>query len=199
MIQDYRLVYYGASGTSRRQLTAEQIELIRRALEDNLGPRAIVTARGRYLVAVPGADYLEALQYVERLATELRQQHPEKYKPRPLNWIGIVICSILEIPILSLFGGVFLVPNPTAYLTQIGYAFLLTVALLYFRRVKGFRKRTLLFVPGLVLMVFSVAILPWLTDVGPASILPYLTGVLFALSLKAFSLSWYRKQTVSKP
>ena len=53
LIRDYRLVHYG---TSSRQLTAEQIELIRRALEDH-NLRAAVK---RYREAVPEAGSAEA-------------------------------------------------------------------------------------------------------------------------------------------
>ncbi len=110
--------------------------------------------------------------------------------PKGAGCAGMVMAVVSTI-IGAVALGVFLaaVPaNPSAYVSQFGYAFLLTLALLYFGSVKGLWKRILCFVPGLVAMVFSVAILPWLTDVGPASLTPYLTGVLLGISLKFFNL-----------
>jgi ribosomal protein L7/L12/tRNA A-37 threonylcarbamoyl transferase component Bud32 len=81
VIQDYRLVYYGASGTSSRQLTAEQIEPIRRALEENYD---LVAAIKRYREAVPEAGLAEAREYVLRLFKSLRAEHPNSLESEVL-------------------------------------------------------------------------------------------------------------------
>ena len=81
VIRDYRLVNYGPSSKPSRQLTAEQIEPIRRALEDDDWRAAIK----RYREAVPDAGWTEAVQYVVRLRESLRAQHPGKFVPPPLS------------------------------------------------------------------------------------------------------------------
>jgi ribosomal protein L7/L12 len=229
-VRDYRLVHYGMSS---RQLTAEQIEPIRRALEEDFD---YFTAVKYYREAAPEASLAEAKQYVTRLfksllvkrfgrlegevlaltvdpgrrieaiaiyraqtgvglkeAMDAVDELAAKHSIRPKG-AGRAV-ALLMMVVSTIIGGVILgtffarMPaNPTAYGSQFGYALLFTVALLNFRRVKGFWKRILCFVPGLAAMVFSVAILPWLTDVGPASLTPYLTGLLFGISLKAFNL-----------
>ena len=77
--KDYRLVRFG---TSSRQLTAEQIEPIRHAMEDY----DVMAAIKLYREAVPDAGVKEAHQYVIRLADSLRAQHPDKFVPRPCRW-----------------------------------------------------------------------------------------------------------------
>ncbi len=229
LIRDYRLVHYG---TSSRQLTAEQIEPIRRALEENSD---YFTAVKYYREAVPEAGLAEAREYVSRFFKSLLLKRfgslegsvlalmadPRRrieaialyrgqtgvglkeavdavdalaakhgIRPKGAHRAGaliMVLSTIIGGGGLGRFLGM-MQANPTAYVSQFGCAFLFAVALLYFGIVKGFWKRILCFVPGLVAMVFSVAILPWLTDVGPASLTPYLTGVLLGISLKFFNL-----------
>jgi tRNA A-37 threonylcarbamoyl transferase component Bud32 len=77
-IRDYRLVHYG---TSSRQLTAEQIEPMRRALAD----WDVTAAEDLYRQAAPEADFAEAHAYVVRLAESLRAQHPGKFELPPLS------------------------------------------------------------------------------------------------------------------
>ena len=79
VIQDYLLVHYGPSS---RQLTAEQSEPIRRAMEDF----HVAAAINLYRKAVPDAGLMEADQYVRRLADSLRPQHPGKFFPPPCRW-----------------------------------------------------------------------------------------------------------------
>jgi predicted Ser/Thr protein kinase len=91
VIRDYRLVHYGTSSQpASRQLTAEQIEPISRAMED----WRLALAIQRYREVVPDADYVEAQEYVLRLAASLRAQHPGKFVPR-YTAVGIITVLLI--------------------------------------------------------------------------------------------------------
>ncbi len=87
VIQDYRLVDYGISSTSSessRPFSAEEIQPIRHALEDD----DWIAAVERLPRSSPNAGYTEASQYVAHLRELLRVQHPGKNDPAPLSLAG---------------------------------------------------------------------------------------------------------------
>ncbi len=93
--RDYRLAHFG---TPSRQLTPDQLEGIRGAMEEFDLRRAIRL----YRQAVPDASLAEAHQYALRLADTLRAQNPGKFSPRPLslatlNWPALIICAFIEV------------------------------------------------------------------------------------------------------
>ena len=131
VIRDYRLVHYGTSSLSSRQLTAEQIEPIRRALED-CDLRAAIK---RYREAVPDADRKEAIQYVVRLMESLRAQHPDKFGPPPLslatlNWKAMGICALIEAVILGVLWYAMPPTNPASTVSQFACSFLFGMGLM---------------------------------------------------------------------
>jgi hypothetical protein len=102
VIREYRLVHYGTSSQPpARQLTTEQIEPIRRAMED----WDVVAAIKRYREAVPDAGLAEARDYVLRLAASLRSQHPGKFVPH-FSLVRIMkvllICAVIFV-VFTLF------------------------------------------------------------------------------------------------
>ncbi|MFI5380681.1 MAG: serine/threonine protein kinase, partial [Tepidisphaerales bacterium] len=160
VVQDYRLVHYG---TFNRKLTAEQIEPIRRALEDRDGPAAIKHFRE----AVPEAGLLEAKEYVFRLWYTLRAQHSDKFGPPPLslatlNWRRMGIWALIEAISLGILWYAMPPSYPASAVSKFAYSFLFGMGLTAGVRVKGFWKRILLFMPALALMILSEAIVPGL-------------------------------------
>ena len=145
VIRDYRLVHFG---TSSRQLTAEQIEPIRRAMED----WDVVTAINLYREAVPDADVAEANQYVGRLAESLRAQHPGKFVPPPLslatlNWKAMGICGLIEAVILGVLLYALPLSSPVLAIPQFAFSLLFGMGLVAGLRLKGFWKWMLLAAP----------------------------------------------------
>ncbi len=160
-IRDYRLVNYGPSSLPSRQLTAEQIEPIRCALED-FDLRAAIK---RYREAAPDADRKEAIQYVVRLMESLRAQHPDKFGPPPLslstlNWKVIRIYAWIEAVILAVLWYAMPPTNPAVTISAFASSFLLGMGLMTARRVKGLRKQVLLLAPGLAVTMLSALIVP---------------------------------------
>jgi tRNA A-37 threonylcarbamoyl transferase component Bud32 len=107
VIRDYRLVHYGTpSQPPARQLTAEQIEPIRRAMED----WDVAAAIKRYREAVPDAGWMEANRYVVRLAESLRAQHPGKFVPHfslvRVIKVVLLICALSFVVFTLFVGGV---------------------------------------------------------------------------------------------
>ena len=152
VVRDFRLVHYGVNrhGTSSRQLTAEQIESIRRALEDH-DFRAAVK---RYCEAVPDAGSAEAKQYVLHLFHSLRLQEPDKYGPPPLslatlNWKAMLICALIEAIALGVMWCAMPPRSAAMSISQFASSFLLGVGLMAGVRVKGLRKRLLLLIPAM--------------------------------------------------
>jgi tRNA A-37 threonylcarbamoyl transferase component Bud32 len=161
LIRDYRLALYGAHS---RHLTAEQIEPIRRAMEDFDVPAAITL----YRAAVPDAGFLEANQYVVRLAESQRALHPGKFVPPPpslsrLNWRALLICAVLEAVAIAVWWVISTPAHPGWVAAELTCAFLFGAGLLACGRVKGFWKRFLLVAPAIVGMILCVVI-RWYSD-----------------------------------
>jgi tRNA A-37 threonylcarbamoyl transferase component Bud32 len=121
VIQDYRLAHYGMPS---RQLTAGQIEPIRRALERGFDLRAAVAS---YRKAVPEADEFEARENVLRLLNSLPAIDPEKFAPPPLslatlNWMGMAGWAMIEAVILLVFSC--LMPPSHRAVSQFAYSVL---------------------------------------------------------------------------
>jgi len=160
-IRDYRLVNYGPSSLPSRQLTAEQLEPIRCALEY----RDLRAAIKRYREAAPDADRKEAIQYVVRLMESLRAQHPDKFGPPPLslstlNWKVIRIYAWIEAVILAVLWYAMPPTNPALTISAFASSFLLGMGLALALRVKGLRKQVLLLAPFLAVTMLSALIVP---------------------------------------
>jgi hypothetical protein len=189
VIRDYRLVNYGLSSTpstSSRELTAEQIEPIRQALEDGKWS-GLTAAIDRYREAVPDAELSEARQYVVRLFLEMRRQHPEKFPLPPLslatlNWKGFLICALIEAAVLGVLWFVMPPSHPASAVSQFAYSLLFGMGLMAGTRVKGYRK-LLLLAPSLVVMVYSETIVPQLAEATSHGVAPYLCGFFFGIFL----------------
>ena len=94
VIQDYRLIDYGTSSVSSRQLTAEQIEPIRRVLEDG----DWLTAVKRYREAVPGAGVKEPMDYVALFSASLRAQYPDKFASKAIRQLTPEHAAPIAVP-----------------------------------------------------------------------------------------------------
>jgi serine/threonine protein kinase len=144
VIRDYRLVNYGPSTTPNRQLTAEQIESIRSALEDYLwGKYNWLAAVKCYRKAVPDAGWLEARQYVFRLADSLTAQG--KFDPPPLslatlNWMDMGIWAAIEAIIFAVAWFVEPPLVPAMIVLQFAYGFLGGMLLIACLRARGLWK-----------------------------------------------------------
>ncbi len=183
-IRDYRLVHYGPPSPPSRQLTAEQIEPIRCALED----RDLRAAIKRYREAAPDADRKEATQYVVRLWQSLRAQHPDKFGPPPLslstlNWKVMGIYAWIEAVILSVLWYAMPPTNPDLTISTFASGFLLGMGLMPTRRVKGLRKQVLWLAPGLAVTMLSALIVPHFAESGQSR--QYLWGLCFGICLMA--------------
>jgi predicted Ser/Thr protein kinase len=133
VIRDYRRSLYGTPG---RQLTAEEIEPIRQAMEDY----DVRTATELYLEAIPEATFGEATQYVYQLAVSQRAQHPDKFLPPPsllarLNWKAMVFWGVIDAVILGVSWAI-LLPSHSGW-----FASILGLCLGHFLSVSGFTRR----------------------------------------------------------
>jgi tRNA A-37 threonylcarbamoyl transferase component Bud32 len=199
VIRDYRLARYG---TPSRQLTAEQLEPIRRAMEDYDVPAAIK----RYREAVPGAGPAEARQYVLRLAGSLRAQHPGKFVPPPLslatlNWSAMLLCAVIAAVILGVLWAVMRPPHPAWRAAQIACGFLFGLGLMAGVRVKGLWQRLLLLVPAVAATALVEAIMscPAGFFFAPTrSVAAYTFGFFFGVFLMGPGLPRRRRQSGSK-
>ena len=202
VIQDYRLVNYGTSGMSgqpSRPLTAEQIEPIRRALEED----DWVAAVKRYREAVPDASFTEPVQYVACLRESLRTQYPDKFAQPPLSLAALNWKSMGSVALtFAAFLGVlwFLEPPsyPAAAVSLFAYSFLFGMAAKAVTRVKGLWQRLLVWVPALLVMVSSEAMLRS-TEGSWRTMGPYLFGFVFGVYLMVCGFIPRRKQGASKP
>jgi hypothetical protein len=149
LIRDYRRANFGAAS---RQLTEEQIESIRRAIEDF----DIRSAVNLYTKAVPDAERLEAVQFVTQYAKNLKKQKPEKFAPptfsfATLNWTAMkrfafidacfiaFICLVTKLP-----------PHPSWTIAQFVYSCLFGLGIVACSRVKSFGKLILILTPALL-------------------------------------------------
>jgi tRNA A-37 threonylcarbamoyl transferase component Bud32 len=193
VIRDYRLVHFGIPAAqeraSSRQLSGEEIEPIRRALEDHDWRAAIE----RYREAVPDANAWEAKKSVYRLFASLRVEHPEMFVVPPLslatlNWRVMGICALIEAVILGALWGVMPPPHPASAVSQFAYSSLFGMGVIAGLRVKGLLKLVLL-VPCLVVMILTETVVPALAAGSSHSMGLYLLGVLFGavLMISAFT------------
>jgi tRNA A-37 threonylcarbamoyl transferase component Bud32 len=186
VIRDYRLIHYGTLApvelAAIRKLTTEQIEPIRRALEDRDWQAAIK----RYREVVPEADAAEAKRYVGGLFASLLAQH--KLVPTPLsfatlNWKVMGICTLIEAAILGVLWLAMPPFHPASAVSQFAYSLLFGIGLTAGGRVKGLWKRMLLLLPALAAMVLSETIVPRLAGASFHSIGPYLYGLFSGIFL----------------
>jgi len=192
VIRHYHLVNYGPSSKSSRPLTAEEIEPIRRALEDD----DWIAAVKRYREAVPNAGFTEAAQYVARLRELLRIQHLDKNDPPPFSLAALLKKMLIDTLWPAFFLGCmfWFFMKPTSGLAWIvsecaGGLLIgmgLTAAC---TRVKSFWKRMLLLVPALVLVTVTEGLRSWSSDPSTWSVCVYLFasvygGVQMALGFK---------------
>lgn len=196
VVRDYRLTH---SGLPSRQLTPEQIEPIRRAMEDFNVWAAIKC----YREAVSDASLLEAREYVLRLADVLRPQNPGKFIPpalslATLNWNMMLICAVLEAVIVGVLWAMVPPPSPVAYLAQFTWAFLFGMGLMAGMRVKGFWKRMLLLAPALVVMILGDLVVKLLDGVSDHSPVAYFSGMFFGIFLMAAGFTRRARPSITK-
>jgi len=182
VIRNYRLVHYG---TSSRQLTAEQIEPIRRAVEEDCDLTAAIR---RYRDVVPESGLAEAKQYVTHLFNASRARHPGKFVPPPLslatlNWYSMLRLALIQAVTLGVVWYALSPSHPVSAFSQFLYSFLFGMGLIAGLRVKGFWKRLLLLTPALALMILSEAIMPHLTEASSHLPWLYLIGFVFGIAL----------------
>jgi tRNA A-37 threonylcarbamoyl transferase component Bud32 len=161
LYQDYRLAQCGPTsqhgGPASRQLTPEQLEPIRRAMEDY----DVLTAMKHYRDAVPDASLREADQYVRRLAERLRPEHPGKFVPpvltlATLNFREMLICLLLEAAVVIV--SCFFVSWSFSDAASFFAGFLFTTGLLAGARVQRMWQRLLLLTPGIGALCASAAV-----------------------------------------
>jgi hypothetical protein len=197
VIRDYRLVHYG---TSSRQLTAAQIEPIRRALEEDYDLPAAIK---RYREAAPEAGSAEAKQYVICLFNSLRAQHPDKFVPpslslATLNWNAMGICALIEAVSLGVLWYAMRPSLPD--IAEFPGSFLFGMGMIAGTRVKAFRKKMLLMAPGISVILLSYLLR--LPEVSFHSSGMFVNALLCGsiLMLSGFrSLRSLRRQTPLKP
>jgi hypothetical protein len=202
VIQDYRLVNYGTSSTSSkssRSLTAEQIEPIRLALEDD----DWIAAVNRYREAVPEAGFTEPVEYVAGLREALRNQHPDKFASPPwslatVNWKAMGFCALTDAVILGVFWLVEPPSYPVSAVSQFAYSLLFGMGAMACTSVTGICKRMLLLAPALSAMILSELIVPRLVEVSSHSIGPYLLGLVFGVFLMHTGFQAPRGQRILK-
>jgi tRNA A-37 threonylcarbamoyl transferase component Bud32 len=179
VLRDYRRVHYGTSG---RELTAEEIEPIRRAMEDFDVPAAIKC----YREIVPDAGLMQAEDYVVRLAESLRGEHPGKFVPPPvslatLNWNYMLICAVIEAVIVGVFWAIIPPPYPASFVVQLANAILFGIGLTLCMRMQGF-KGALALVTVIVVIHVGGAIAEHLGD-PDFSKTTQRSGILFGIFL----------------
>jgi hypothetical protein len=184
VIRDYRLVHYGLPSSPSAQLTPEQIEPIRRALED----QNLWAAIKRYREAVPGTGRWAANREVIRLFQTLRTQDPDKYGPpimslATLNWKAVLIWALILALIFGAWWFSLPPPYPASAIPQFIYSLLFGMGLIASRRVKGFWTRLLLLTPALAVMILSETVVPRLTDTSAHFVELYVWGFFYGILL----------------
>jgi tRNA A-37 threonylcarbamoyl transferase component Bud32 len=197
VVRDYRLVHYGTSSQPpARQLTTEQIEPIRRAMED----WDVVAAIKRYREAVPDAGLAEAREYALRLAESQRARHPGKFVPPPplslarLNWNAMLICAVIEAVILGLLWAIMPPSHPAWFAAEFACGFLFALGLMAGLRVKGFWKLMLLMVPATVVMASGIAIMTYSAAASARSAAAYVFVFFFGLFLMVLGFTPRRQK-----
>ena len=188
VFHDYRLVNYG---TSSRQLTAEQIEPIRNAMED----WNVQAAIRLYRKAVPDAGALEATRYVMHLAESLKVQHPGKFVPTPwslarLNWKLMGICALIEAAALGVLWLVMPPSHPALAVMLSAYGFFTGMAFMTALSVRGTWARILLLVPFFA----GVFIAPSVAEASSGSSWPWWCGVAFGILLMVSAITPRRRK-----
>ena len=198
VLRDYRLALYG---DPCRNLTPEEIEPIRQAMEDY----NVRSAIKRYRQVVPDADLAEARDFVVRLAESLRAQHPGKFVPPPLslatlNWHALLICALIETVVLAVIAIVMPPSYPAASVSQFSFGLLFGMALMAGMRVRGFWKRMLLLVPAMVVLTVGGAVVG-LSETDQSHLLGwYLAGLVSGLCLLGSAFTRRRRtQGLAKP
>ncbi len=168
LVRDYRLTRHGLAS---RQLSPEEKEEIRQALEISDYPGAIRL----YRKAVPDAGLFESDQNLRRQFPTLCPQIPTAtLAPGELNWRALGVCAAIEFVLTGawlMFAAQVSVGAVYALATGLLFGLGLTAGL----RVKGFWKSLFLLCPALALAVSTRAMVPC-----------YLaTGVLFGLAFPA--------------
>jgi Protein kinase domain len=186
LIQDYRLVRYGAPSTSDRRLTAEQSEPIRKALEDRNWSAAIK----RYREEIPEAGLAEATFYVNRLFDTLHAREPNRYIRAPLpltalNWKAALICALLEAVVLTVIWFAAPPAHPVSTVASFAYTFLFGVGVMAGARVKGFWKRVLLLTPALAVGILAEILVSSAGESTPRTVAPYVFGYVCGVLLMA--------------
>jgi hypothetical protein len=194
VIRDYRLIHHGVPANVSRELTAEQIEPMRRALEAH----SFAAAVERYREAVPEAGVPEARQYVIRLFGTLRAEEPEKFAPPPLslatlNGNAVLICAAIEAAVLAVLWLTMPPARPASAVSQFAYSLLFGMGLMAVGRVKGSRK-VLLLAPSLVVMILSEMIVPRLAGSSSHSIAVYVCGFFFGIFLTVSAFTPRRRR-----
>jgi hypothetical protein len=172
VVQDYRLVHFGTSGKSFPQLTAEQLEPIRRTLEEDYDvPGAIRLYRD----AAPEAGLAEAKRYVIRLFLTLRAEHPEKFvlppfSPVALNWRVMLRLALIEAVVVGVLWCAMPPSDPASAVYQFAFSFLFGMGVTVGLRVNAswkslWRRRMLLPAWVLVIVGWTIALMlaqsPW--------------------------------------
>ena len=100
VVRDYQTFVYG---TPSRTLSAKQSEPLREAILAGDVTGALKLFRQTF----PDASRVEANLFVEKLAQELRAEHPERFAPPPklrdLNWVAMSITLVLELVAFAVF------------------------------------------------------------------------------------------------
>jgi len=187
VVHDYRLVHYG---TSSRQLTAEQIEPIRNAMEG----WNVQAAIRHYRKAVPDAGALEATRYVTHLADSLKAQHPGKFVPAPLslaklNWQLVGITALIEAVAVCVLWLVVPTLHSASAVTLFACSFLAGMAFMTGLRVRDTWKRVLLLVPFFA----GMCVAPILAAAWSVSSGPWWCGVVFGMFLMVSAFTPRRK------
>jgi hypothetical protein len=192
LVQDYRRALYG---TPSRHLTPEQVEAIRRVMEDYDVPAAVKL----YRAAIPDAGFLEANQYVVRLAEAERALHPGKFappqlSPTRLNWKAMGICAVIAGGVLGVWWIISSPANPGWVAAEFGCAVLFGIGLLAGGRVKGWWKRLLLVVPAIAATITCEILRSSWASASSRSATPYLLGffVGFFLMVSGYTRSAVR-------
>ncbi len=182
VIRDFRLVHYS---TPSRQLTVEQIEPVRRALEEDCD---FAVAIRRYREAVPEAALAEAHQYVIRLFNTLRAKEPDKFvlptlSLATLNWKNMLRLALIEAVILGVWWYLMPPSHPASAIVQFSGGLFMGMGGIAGTRVKGLWKVFLLVLPGAAASTLGVAIAPHPAEGSSYTPVAFMAGIVFGIIL----------------